>query len=280
MPDESGDFVFENVIEEESYDPLGFDDEFEGMKESVELGEFTAPPSAEHDGGLAQARSARAAVRNDNRPAAERIESLFREMAPRGRVLMGLLEHLRTPRPADGLQAEVDRLQEHDSSVYKAAHYARMLERSGAIRKVDANGVDLDKRPESKPERVEVDGAVFLKPAEKVVVHWVATEEGLAYLDSDRPLERMRELLAAEKGYLSIYRRILTLCNAEGGQTAVALNAAVDSDPLVQNPRLYAPFFTTKLERCGALVWEGTWKTTEIGRAGLAGLDDEGSVQS
>ena len=44
----------------------------------------------------------------------------------------------------------------------------------------------------------------------------------------------------------------------------------MDDDPLVQKPRLYAPHFIDKLEKCDALEWADTWTTTEIGREGLA----------
>ena len=48
----------------------------------------------------------------------------------------------------------------------------------------------------------------------------------------------------------------------------------VDNDPLVQKPRLYAPHFVDKLEKCDALEWRKAWFTTEIGKQGLEMLAD------
>ena len=49
----------------------------------------------------------------------------------------------------------------------------------------------------------------------------------------------------------------------EDGKTVKEINAQVDDDPLVQKPRLYAPHFIDKLEKCDALEWADSWKTTE-----------------
>ena len=64
------------------------------------------------------------------------------------------------------------------------------------------------------------------------------------------------------------------LCNDASGATTPTINGVVDNDPLVQKPRLYAPHFVDKLEKCDALEWRKAWFTTEIGKQGLEMLAD------
>ena len=47
------------------------------------------------------------------------------------------------------------------------------------------------------------------------------------------------------------------------------INEAVDNDELLKSPRLYAPHFIDKLEKCDAVEWrDKSWRITEVGRAG------------
>ena len=96
----------------------------------------------------------------------------------------------------------------------------------------------------------------------------------MAAVEADRPLDRLNDLFAQDEQYLPIYKRVLTLCAAEGGTTIKALGDAVDSDPLVQKPRLYVAHFVDKLEKCDAVEWVDSWVTTEVGQTGLEILKD------
>ena len=50
---------------------------------------------------------------------------------------------------------------------------------------------------------------------------------------------------------------------------SVTINEAVDNDELLKSPRLYAPHFIDKLEKCDAVEWrDKSWRITEVGRAG------------
>ena len=60
------------------------------------------------------------------------------------------------------------------------------------------------------------------------------------------------------------------MCSAEGGVQVKAIGDMVDDDPAVQKPRRYAMYFIDKLERAGALDWQGAWVTTDAGRAYLS----------
>ena len=260
--DSSQEFDFGLSVDEFDYNPLAdasdYDDE-EGVDErdggQVPAGDVPTPPA-------------------DTRPASERIEELFKEMDARRQTLLGLLRFLQEPKNADLLQGEVDRLQEHDYSIYTAADYSSLMEAAGAIMKVSANGVPFADDDEVSPLVVQIDGVEYLKPAPYKQTYWVDTEDGQAYLDADKPLERFYELLEKEKRYAVIYKRVLTACAQEGGQPISAITPMVDEDPLVQKPRMNAPHFVKCLEKCEALYWDGAWHVSDIGRLGLERLAD------
>lgn len=212
-----------------------------------------------------------AASRVDERPADERTDELLTTMAPRRAVLLAILAQCREAQPVAAVNAHVDDLQKHNFSVYSAANLCTLLERAGALERVTADGEPAE-QVDLEPQTVVVDGVEYLEAREPLETFWRTTEAGLRALEADKPLERLRELLEQDAAYEDIYARILTLCAAEGGATTSSINDAVDHDPLVQQPRLYGPHFVDRLEKCGALIWQSTWVTTEVGRAALTWL--------
>ena len=64
----------------------------------------------------------------DTRPAAERIADLFGSMPPRRKTLLGILAFCETPQATDALDAEVERLQADNYSVYSPASLANLVE--------------------------------------------------------------------------------------------------------------------------------------------------------
>lgn len=260
------DFDFEVGIEAGSYDPL--EDSMTQEEKDQDPGEFTGTPIQSLVGNAEEVQDVAAC---DERPALERIDDLFVKFNPRRRVLAGILRYVDTPQTADNVQAKVDELQKYDFSVYTAANYGMLLEEAGAMVKTDENGVLFSESPEQQPECITIDGMKFLKPAPWREVYWCATDDARTYLAADDPLARFQELLIRDARYFDIYERILKACAEEGGAKTPTLNALVDNDPLVQNPRLYTAHFTELLERCEALRWQGTWVTTEIGNALLSG---------
>ena len=166
------------------------------------------------------------------------------------------------------LDAEVDRLQADNFSVYSPASLANLLERAGALARVTADG---EPYPEGDPEPVlvEVDGVSYYEAGEAPEVCWLATEDGAAYAEADKPLDRLTDLLSEDAKYATIYERILGLTAQESGASMPTINEAVDNDELLKSPRLYAPHFIDKLEKCDAVEWrDKSWRITEVGRAG------------
>ena len=262
MSDSTFDLSFDSELDE--FDPLEDTSEDENDDEG---GDYTAISSA------TDAPAQQSEAKTDDRTPAERIDDLFKSMAPRRKVLLGILSFVQEPQTAEAVNAHVDELQQDNFSVYTAANLCNLLERAGAIERITADGQPADDT-ENEPKTVVVDGVEYLEAAEPVEVFWRITEPGQAKLDSDKPTERLRALLEEDAAYAVIYKRILTLCAAENGAATPVINGKVDNDPLVQKPRLYAPHFVDKLEQCDALEWRKAWFTTETGKQGLEMLAD------
>lgn len=102
---------------------------------------------------------------------------------------------------------------------------------------------------------MEVDGVSYYEAGEAPEVCWLATEDGAAYAEADKPLDRLTDLLSEDAKYATIYERILGLTAQESGASMPTINEAVDNDELLKSPRLYAPHFIDKLEKCDAVEW-------------------------
>ena len=113
-------------------------------------------------------------------------------------------------------------------------------------------------------------------PVPGAPVSWKVTPLGLGALEHEDPLARLCELFVEQERYKPIYRQVLALCSIGDGIDAVSVGRAVDDNPLLQEPRMWAPAFLNNLERCGALKWTGKlWATTDLGHTALAQLDRE-----
>jgi hypothetical protein len=210
--------------------------------------------------------------RDDNRTASQRIEDLFTSLAPRKRVLQGILRFLDEPKRSDALDEKVEELQKHDASVYTGYEYSALLEEAGAIVKVAEDGSKFDAEAEQEPDIVEVGGAKFYKPTDGKLVFWLITEDGKEYLERDDPYGNLKQLLAAEPQYQAIYKTLLEYCGNDEGRSGNDLSELIDNDPLVQSPRRYFSYFAKKLEDCNAIVWRGQWHTSEHGKKALEEL--------
>ena len=206
------------------------------------------------------------------RPAEERIRELFNNMNPHRRVLYGVLRALREPVGNDQVGSVIDALRAHKFSVYSTSNICTMLETAGAVRRVLEDGTPYeDFKPE--PKIVVEDGVEYWQAVPAPMPYWQITEAGQAQLDSYHPIEKLEATFAEEAEYLTLYKRVLTLCAADEGVSMKQMSAAVDSDPLVATePRNYfVQHFVEALERGEAVAWNGkAWKITEMGRQALA----------
>lgn len=206
------------------------------------------------------------------RPAEERTRELFNNMNPHRRVLYGVLRALREPVGNDQVADVVDALRAHKFSVYSPSNICTMLETAGAVSRVLEDGTPYDQF-EPEPKIVVEDGVEYWQAVPAPMPYWQITEAGQAQLDSYRPIEKLEATFAEEAEYLSLYKRILTMCAQDAGATMKQMSAAVDNDPLVATePRNYfVQHFVEALERGEGVAWDGkAWRTTEIGRQALA----------
>ena len=265
------DFSFESDLDE--FDPL--QDSAEDIENEDELSD---PISASAD--TTSPIESQNIPEVPEKPAEERTADLLKSMNSQRKTLLGILSFCLEPQNVAQVNTLIEKLKVHNYTVYSAANLCSLLEKSGALERITADGEDAE-TAETEPRIVVVDGVEYYEAADAPKTYWATTEAGKAALDADKPLERVHELLDEEKAYSVIYKRILTICAQKGGATVAVLSEAIDNDPLVQNPRYYATRFVERLEKCDALVWEDTWITTETGKAALELLtDEENSAQN
>ncbi len=208
-----------------------------------------------------------------NRPAEERTQELFNNMNPHRRVLYGVLRAMEKPLSCDAADEVIENLRAHKFSVYSPANICTMLETAGAIDRVLEDGTPYAEY-EPEPKVVIIDGVEYWEPTEAPAPYWQISDAGRAQLEQYKPEQKLAEQFEREPEFLKIYKRILTLGAEEGGKTMKQFSAAVDSDPLVATePRDYfVQHFVEALERCEAVVWQGSaWVTTDLGKKALEG---------
>ena len=209
--------------------------------------------------------------------AAERTRRLLEDMPGRRRAVVALLAYLCEARTPEEARAEIARIQAHDASAYSAGSYCMLLEEAGSLERLAIDGAIWPDVRQS-PEVVEEDGGRFYKPGPKLAFMWKVTQAGAQVLRENEPDVLIGDLMEADGKYRDIYARIMRMCMQQGCPISV-LNDAVDLDPLVQEPPLKASHFVERLEKAGALAWDGLWTTTDAGidwlGAGTAGVRGE-----
>lgn len=204
------------------------------------------------------------------RPASERTRELFEQMRPHRSTLLGILDAARTPSSTDEVNQAVEELRTRKFSVYSASNLCTMLEAAGALERVTADGKPY-KTCQPKPAVVVIDGEAYYEPTWPPKVHWRTTKAGLQMVADDHPVERMQRLLKREEDLQVIHKRVLNMASKPDGTTMSQLSAAVDSNPLIAEPRrFFVQHFVEGLERCDALAWSGSvWKITDVGTQAL-----------
>ena len=110
--------------------------------------------------------------------------------------------------------------------------------------------------------------------AEREAEIFVSTEAGLAALCRYRSIDRFACLDDQNGRYRPVFVELLQFCKST--QSKQAIEAKLKDNPLTYNPRVFPGFFLDRLERSGALRWDGGWKTTEAGADWLVAY--EGAV--
>ncbi|RDB62791.1 hypothetical protein C1878_07100 [Gordonibacter sp. 28C] len=102
------------------------------------------------------------------------------------------------------------------------------------------------------------------------------TDVGHELLEAYAPGRTLRALIADRPLYRDVFAAILDACDAEQGATREELERIVGDMPQAQpNPvtkraAVYPQYFIDALESAGGIAWQGTWRTTDAGKAHAA----------
>ena len=213
--------------------------------------------------------------------AEERTDALFARLHSSRRFLNGILEFCREERTESEGTDEVARMRALEFCIYGADVLCAHLVEAGALERIEPKQDDV--------RVVEIDGVQYLEPAGRgdepvagseegepgaAVVRLKTTQAGLAFLDREQDMGRFQEILDEDAGLDNIYRMLLDCCSNEGGASAKELGDAVDDQPELQEPRLYASYFYEKMAERDLIEWTGkAWGITELGRRAVRYLD-------
>lgn len=201
----------------------------------------------------------------------ETIEGLVKALPQYRRLFLEVVRQCEESQAEEGLCSFIAEAQRTSRSVYAPEKLCEMLERAGALARVDAEGAPLAEA-EPVPVLVEEDGVEYLTCAEPAPWRWAATGAGRAWAAADDPLGRLSALFDGERAFALVYRHILEACAAEAGAIMADLNASVNALPEVRAQKRRAGYFVDRLERCDAIAWDKVWRTTPVGAAGLERL--------
>lgn len=211
-------------------------------------------------------------------PAAERIAATFKGMPGNEKLMLHVIDFCREGKDSAEVHGEIERFVGTGVCTYAPEVVCANLVRAGALAIVaddeDEAEVACAEEPAADIEDATDDAGVleYEEIGEPPAFSYLATDEGLAVVDAQDPEgDRLRFLEEGER-YHPVYRLVLEACGREGGATKKDIDALVDHHPLCKEPRRYSGFFVKGLEGIDAIAFDGTWKTTEVGRDILAGL--------
>lgn len=214
-------------------------------------------------------------------PPEQRIEKLIAGMPGQLHRLLHVVEVCREPQTLEQAAKALEQAYPQGASVFEPTQIVLLMCQAGALEKLESKPEDEGTvtsaaeslatdvtQPTAEAAAASEPELVSVTPAEPAT--YTATEAGLKALTGRSGVKVVLELVQEKPQYLPIYQRVLEMCNVEGGSAVGPLNKAVDSDPLLQEPRLFCTYFLNKLEGAGALVWRDAWRITQAGRDALA----------
>ncbi len=210
----------------------------------------------------------------DTAEPSESLEGLLKALPQYRRLLLDVILMAATPQNEAVLHERIAQVQKTNRSVYSPDVLCILLERAGALKRVDECGNEVVSGG-CEPNVVAENGETYFTVAQAPVWLWKATEEGLACAQADDPIARLHDLFNRESEFKTVYRYILEVCDVEEGIAMNDLNAAVNALPEVSVQNLRAGHFVDELERCDAIAWDKAWRIADIGRTALASLREE-----
>lgn len=263
--------TFETFEIDDDFDPLEDLEPADDKPESEsEASDYQMPEGGEESSFVAEAEP--------QLPPCERIAQLLDRMPGQKARLLAVVAFCDEPRTLAEISDHVEEAFPSDVSVYGPDRLVALLERAGAI----AGEGGAEERADDVAARgeVETDAAASVASGDSEGAYltveqaeprtYTATEDGRAFSGASARVGEILALVREDDGrYAPLYREILELTSPEGGCSVKDINAAIDPNPLCEEPRRFATYFLNRMERAGGVVWEKNWRITEFGRAVL-----------
>lgn len=234
-------------------------------------------------------------------PPEERIAQLIKGVPGQTfRIIHGIELCTDEPRLAEDIAEDLERDFPQRISVYDAMQVLKLLERAGALERVEveaetevdateaeaaaaaeteavaiaaANAEALADMAEGEDDLDEFAGE-YLTPTPAPPVYYQATEDGIAAIGKYASEQTIVNAIAEEPQYLPIYQQVLTMLAEEDGQSMKDLDAAVNGDPLLVSPKRFCGYFLDRLDRSGAAEFKASrWRITPRGASVLENYD-------
>lgn len=165
---------------------------------------------------------------------------------------------------AEGKEAHAEA---NEAASAEAAASEAATENAEAAAGAEAAASEADEALVRAEEEVEEAYLVVAPPA---ITYYTATEDGLAMVDAHMGASPIVEAINEQDGkYRHVYKAVLQAAAAVGGTTAKQLDAVLEGDPVLEEPRRFSTYFLRKLEEVDALRWLDVWVITDAGRSVL-----------
>lgn len=234
-------------------------------------------------------------------PPEERIAQLIKGVPGQTfRIIHGIELCAGEARLAEDIAADLERDFPQRISVYDAMQVLKLLERAGALERMEMEpeaGAEVDDiAAEAEVETAAIAAAnvealkdmeafdneddlnefagEYLTPTPAPPVWYQATEAGLDAITKYASEQTIVNVIAEEPKYLPIYHQVLSMLAEEDGQSMKDLDAAVNADPLLVEPKRFCGYFLDRLDRSGAAEFKANrWRITPRGASILAHYD-------
>lgn len=223
-------------------------------------------------------------------PPEERIAQLIKGVPGQTfRIVHGIELCVDGVRPADEIADDLERDFPQRMSVYDAMQVLKLLERAGAIERIAmeteeteedaavteaataeaeaiaAANVEALETMDTDEDLEEFTGE-YITPTPAPPVYYQATEAGIAAIEKYASEQTIVKVIEEEPQYLPIYQQVLTMLAEEDGQSMKDLDAAVNGDPLLAEPKRFCGYFLDRLDRSGAAEFKASrWRITPRG---------------
>lgn len=234
-------------------------------------------------------------------PPEERIAQLIKGVPGQTfRIIHGIELCTDAPRLAEDIAEDLERDYPQRISVYDAMQVLKLLERAGALERVEVeaetevDATEAEAAAAAETEAVAIAAAnaealadmaegeddlnefaeEYLTPTPAPPVYYQATEDGIAAIGKYASEQTIVNVIAEEPQYLPIYQQVLTMLAEEDGQSMKDLDAAVNGDPLLVSPKRFCGYFLDRLDRSGAAEFKASrWRITPRGASVLENYD-------